>query len=202
MISFFLIPRVTILTIRAMEDTLNTLLTITAQLFGFGGVIFAVLYTEQRKMIGQHRAATNQVYHEIKDEDTTAPAHLKIPSSKQRLAQIKTHLEPYVEGIRIYLEGRKMFSLGFLALGLGFVLQLIQRVGFSTLAKISFFPNAFLLSIDIALIAVGISSLIAALLRSLSLPLGTNDEANLLGEMKGFRQKMDSLIDKLEKLEK
>ena len=58
-------------TIRATEDVLNTLLSISVQLFSFGGVIFAVLYVEQRKMISEHRNALSLVQQNIIDDFKT-----------------------------------------------------------------------------------------------------------------------------------
>ncbi len=198
-VSFFLIARAVTPNIRATEGILDSLLTITVQLFGFGGVIFSVLYLEQRKVIGEHRAATNRVYHNVKENDTIAPPNQKIPSTKERLSQIRKHLEPYIEATRIYLEVKNMFSLGFLTLGTGLLFQLVQRVGIGAVAKISS-VSGFLISVDLALIAIGISSFIAALRASLGrLPLGTNVESDLLGEMKELNQRIESLIHTLEK---
>jgi hypothetical protein len=202
-VSFFFSLSVMTLTIRATEDVLNNLLNITVQLFGFGGVIFAVLYKEQRKMISEHRTAINQDHQEIKG-DMTTPLTETPPPPEQRLAQIKMHLEAYGQGVRIYLEGKTMFRWGFLALGIGVILQLIERLWIGTVAEIGIWNLSlavFLVSVDIALVAVGISSFVAAIWGSLNLPLGTNSAArdDPLKELIELRETLRLLIESIER---
>ena len=97
-----------------------------------------------------------------------------------------------------------MFQWGFLALGIGIILQLIERVGIGTLANIgthNFSLTAFLVSIDIALIGVGISCLITAIWGSLTLPLGTNGATknDMIKELEEHRSTIQSLLDDIQK---
>lgn len=152
-------------------DILNSLVNATVQLFGFGGVIFAVLHHEQRSMLAKHREAVNRGSQAIIN-DTTAPVFQRPKASmKDEAAKLRTGREAFGKGVAIYMAGRQSFSLGFVALGIGLILQLIQRVEVNATVACNLFFNGLLLSTDIGLIAVGVSSFIFAIVRSMDLPL-------------------------------
>lgn len=165
---------VTITASRLNVDALNVFVEATVQLLGFGGVIFAVLYHEQRTMLAKHRRERVRVTEEI-IEDTKKQIFVQLSmSSQQALKKLTEHDKALGKGAGIYLYGSKSFFLGFAALGISLILELIHEVLLDAMNKSSVYAlsaSSLLVSSECALVAIAIVSFIAAWFQSMKLPL-------------------------------
>jgi hypothetical protein len=146
----------------------------SVQLLGFGGVIFAVLYHEQRKMIAKHRSEANKGA-EILKESVNLPIteRPEVPFAETGRKTLQ-HQQAVMEGADIYVFCSRSFLAGFLASGIGLIIQLIHLVGFDIINTLSIYAFAeanLLISLEIALMAIAVGSFIVAWVVSLKLPL-------------------------------
>jgi hypothetical protein len=159
--------------LRLKADALDIMIQVCVQLLGFGGVIFAVLYHEQRTMLAKHR---EQRENKVKIVENSFKAPID-ESPKEKISdvgkKIDEHNRAMAKGADIYAFGSGAFAMGFVYVGLSLVLLLIQRLSFGTTSMAAGFMSttSLLLSSEIALITIGIASFISAWIESLELPL-------------------------------
>lgn len=155
-------------------SSLNGVAQITVQLFGFGGVIFAVLYHEQRSMLSKHRVQRNREARRILDNinaPVTEPPSSSIANAGPKIVE---HDKALLTGADIYMAGRHSFFLGFMSLAICLILELFHMIGASkiSLMQVCNLPvGSLLVSAYVALITTAVTSFAFAIIRSMDLPL-------------------------------
>ncbi len=154
-------------------DSINVLIETSGVIFGFGGTVFAVL-SEERSLIAKHRGERSKMIERV-IEETNLPTYEKNKKPFAKLAKkIRDHDFAIMKAADIYMFLASSFRLGFYALALSLILQLIHRVGFRVISNVTLCgisATSILVSVEIGLISVGVAAFVAAWSVTLDLPL-------------------------------
>lgn len=143
-----------------VRSSLTVLSEVGVSLLGFGAIIFAVLYPEQRKLIAKLRGESQRLRRAILLLDA---GKIELALTSAELGQEKSKIDKAMDqSANAYLLVRQSFFISFVFLAM----QLLILLSFLWTR-----PKVVSLSIVISLLAIAIAELIYALAKSAYLPV-------------------------------
>lgn len=161
-----------------VNSSLTVLSGVGVSLLGFGAIIFAVLYPEQRKLIAKFRGESQRLRRAIL---LLNAGKIELTLTSTELGQEKTKLDKAMDqSANVYLLVRQSFFISFVSLAV----QLLIVLSFLWMR-----PKVVSFSVVMSLLAVSIAELIYALAKSAYLPV--EPERTWIGPVKRIDQPRD-----------